>query len=346
MSHERVRRPIKRAAYSCIGTLIVLLLFFCPGLPWSAQYRHKLKRALVRMEMRVSAWHGEAPKLVSLSGRIVLERPRKEPLKGAQIEALDSTSGWASLTDELGQFVLRDVTWYPHAAYTLIVVANDYEARQIHFNAPGAYPEGRIINLGDLDFYRGCKVATEGFPGRNSVSEVEYDRENAEFYKQILVQLTQAGQTDEEKLDAINRYVATKLDIRRTDDRNESPRQIIERGTAYCGHLALALGTLTEAAGYRTRLIDLIDDGSKPSAHMVAEVYFGDRWHMYDPTAGAASKDERGRIASYKGLRLDPRLADYVLPAHLPAMLSEPDTRSPGLFRSGFHHYYHFRGNR
>ena len=63
-------------------------------------------------------------------------------------------------------------------------------------------------------------------------------------------------------------------------------------------------------------------------------------------TAGAAFQDTRDRIASYKDLRLDPKFVSYVLPAHLPAIIGGRDIPSVGLFRSGFHHYYHFNKNR
>ena len=248
-------KPIKRAAYGGIVIALLLLLLFCPGLPWSSQCRYALKRVVVKMEMRVSAWRGEQPKLVSLSGRVLLERLRKEPLKGAQIEALDSTSGWASLTDERGEFVLRDVTWYKGATYTLIIVANDYQARQFQINAPSTYPEGRLIHLGELDFDLGCRIDTDGLSGKNSISYVEYDKANVKFYRQVIADLTKGRHTDEERVEAINRYVAAKLDTEATDNRDDSPRRTIENGTAYCGKLALALATLAESAGYRTNCL-------------------------------------------------------------------------------------------
>jgi hypothetical protein len=56
-----------------------------------------------------------------------------------------------------------------------------------------------------------------------------------------------------------------------------------------------------------------------------------------------AFRDKRDRIASYKDLRLDPRLVSSAFPAHLPAIIAAPDNPAVGLYRSGFHHYYYLR---
>ena len=343
---KTVRKAFKRAAHGCILTVLLLFLVFCPGLPWSRKWRHALKRVVVKMEMRVSAWQGEQPKLVSLSGKIILARPRREALKGAQIEALDSVSGWASLTDEQGEFVLRDVTWGPRASYTLVIVANDHQSRQVQVSAPAAYPAGRLVELGELDFDRGCKIDTDDLPGRNSISYVEYDKKNAEFYSQVFAALTQGKRTDDEKVEAINRYVATKLDVNRADDRDESARQVIENGTAFCGKLALALATLAEAGDYRARLLDMIDEAPHSIAHMVTEIYYGDRWHLYDPTVGVRFRSKGERVASYRDLKLDSTLVSYVLPDHLPAVIDARDNWPVGIYRSGLHHYYYLNRTR
>ena len=130
----------------------------------------------------------------------------------------------------------------------LIISANDYEARQLQISLPARYPENGSVNLGELDSDRGCRIDSARLLGRNSISYVDYDRRNAEFYRRLFVDLTEISRTDEEKLDAINRYVATKLIRGDADDNQESrrylncdaPRQVIERGTRYCGKLTLA----------------------------------------------------------------------------------------------------------
>jgi hypothetical protein len=69
--------------------------------------------------------------------------------------------------------------------------------------------------------------------------------------------------------------------------------------------------------------------------------YYGDRWHLYDPTSGALFRDKQNRVASYKDLRLDPALAFSGLPVHLPAIIAAPGSATNGFLRSGFHHYYY-----
>jgi hypothetical protein len=269
-------------------------------------------------------------------------------LRGAQVEALDSISGWAALTDERGEFILPDLIWYPGARYRLIITANDYEARQLEVSLPARYPATGSVNLGELDSDRGCRIDSASLLGRNSISNVDYDGRNAEFYGRLFSDLTEISQTDEEKLDAINRYVATKLIRADADDNQESrlylnydaPRQVIERGTRYCGKLTLAFASIAEAGDYKTRLINLIDSGPQPTAHMVAEVYYGDRWHLYDPTAGVAFKKD-GRVASHKELRLDTRQVSVGVPKHLPEAIEVGDDRLAGILRSGIHHYYY-----
>lgn len=336
-------KKIKRAAYGGLSTALLLLLVFCPGLPWSARYRHVMRRTMTKMEMKVSAWQGERPRLVSLSGNVILERPRRAPLRGGQIEALDSTSGWAALTDKRGEFVLRDVTWHPRATYTLIIAANEYKSRQIQVVATATYPEDGVIELGELDFGQSCQINTDNLPGRNSISYLEYDLKNDLFYREIVAELTEGKQTDEEKLQALSRYVAIKLDAVEIDDRIESPRRILEKGSAFCGKLALALATLAEAADYRARLLDLIDGEPQPNAHMVTEIYYGDRWHLYDATAGLGFHDRNDRIASYRDLRLDPQLVSSAPPNHLPAAIDKRENSGLGIYQSGLHHYYYLK---
>jgi hypothetical protein len=88
-------------------------------------------------------------------------------------------------------------------------------------------------------------------------------------------------------------------------------------------------------------LLNLIDEAPHPAAHMVTEIYYGDRWHLYDPTTGIALRTKVGRVASYKDLRLDAKLVSSVLPNHLPEVIDPQDNWAVGIYRSGLHHYYY-----
>jgi Transglutaminase-like superfamily len=326
----------------------LLVGFLSPGLPWSARCHHILNRLMTKAEMKAYAWHGVSSKLISFSGKIV---GRDQPLKGAEIEALDSTSGWAATANEKGEFVLPDVMWYPGAQYVLLVKANEYQERALRLQAPTSYPENGIQNVGELRFDLGSKIDRDT-PGQNSVSHIEYDRNNAAYYKELFGTLTASKHTDEEKLAVATRYVAGKLisnaiaghseSPRHLND--ESPRQILESGSRYCGKLSLALATIARAGNYKARLVNVVDSMIQPSAHMVTEIYYDEQWHLYDPTSGTGQHDKDGRSVSYKQLCLSvDTLSIDAVPDHLPMTHNSQADWLSKVYRSGFHHYYYFR---
>lgn len=323
----------------CIALLLTALLW--PGLPWSARCRHVLKKMAVRAEMKVSAWQGEPPKIISLRGRVFTKQPDKEYLKGAEVEALDSLSGWASLTDRQGKFMLPDVVWYPRAKYSLIFAASPYQVRQIEVAAPADYPKSGELNLGELDFDRGCQIDPIDLQGSNSNHFIGYDKRNDDYYCKLFEELTEGKKTDEEKLDAIARYVSSRLIHNAPDETDETPRRILERGSRKRG-LALALATIATAGNYSVRLVDLIDSPYQPTPHVVAEVYYDDGWHLYDPLLGESFSNMESRAASYKELRLDTSL---IRPgAKMQTLIQLAGYRNnwmPDIYCSGIHHYYY-----
>jgi hypothetical protein len=335
-----MKKAKRRVLALCIATSLFLLTLFLPGLPWSARYRHILKRVMTKAEMRVSAWQGVQPKLIGLSGKILTSRQDKVVLRGAEVEALDSVSGWATLSDEEGIFFLPDVTWYPQARYTLVVTNNEYQAKQLSVLTPATYPAGGILNVGDLELASGCPMDLSGTQGRNSISLIEYDDANTDYYKNIFNKLIEGKETDEEKLEAIHRYVREKVIAESATDKLRSPRLIMENGSSYSGELALALATLAKVGNYNTRLIDLIDTAKPAYARMVTEVYYGDRWHLYDPVSGPVLRDQDGLVVSYKELRLSTSL----LSEHLQKSAPVDAKGTSGIYRSGIHHYYYFAG--
>ncbi len=341
-----MKKANKQVAAALAGVALILCLMLMPGLPWSARCRHFIKKLRAKADMKVSAWQGVPPRFISLSGRII---NKKESLKGAEVEALDSASGWASLTDWQGRFVLPDVVWYPQASYIIVIKSNDYQIRQVRVSAPESYPEGGILNVGELVYEQSCKVDATDLQGINSISYIEYDRRNIDYYKELFNRLTAEKQGDEEKLEAISRYVASKLIKDETVEpalnaNHESPRQILEQGSRYCGRLALALATIAEAGNYKTRMLDLVDETLHPSAHVVTEIYYADRWHLYDPIIGSVFRIKEDRIASYKEVRLN---TDFRFPKTAPEHLPEiPDRQKNWMddaYRSGLHHYYCFK---
>lgn len=344
-----MKKMTKRLTALGLVALLVGALLFLPVLPWSARCRHVVKKIAAKAEMKIAAWRGVAPRLITLSGRIVAP---PQATQGAEVEALDSVSGWAAFADARGEFVLPDVLWYPRASYTLVVTLNDYQRRQVQLDAPAQYPAGGLLNLGELALQDCCAIEAANLQGQTAVSYIDYDRANRAYYQSLFDELAAARASDEEKLEAIARYVAGKLTADDSADQavpsrymnGESPRRVLETGSRHCSKLVLAFATLAEAGNYKTRILDLIDEPQQPSAHMVAEVYYGDRWHLYDPVAGSAFRRPDGQIASYKEVRLESRASfPRQLPAHLPALREPHGERVARLYRSGLHHTYYLK---
>ncbi len=329
----------KRTLWSGLGLLAILTTLFLPGLPWSARFRHSFKKVVTKAELKVAAWQGETPKLISLSGRVITKHGSKQSVEGAEIEALDSISGWASLTDQSGKFVLRDVIWYPKAPYTLIIKINSHETRQLHVSGPEKHPDNGIVQLGELAIDKGCKIDVTNTPGMNSVSQIKFDKENAKYYQDLFADLTNGKNTDEEKLDAINKYIANKFTSEETVEGYLSPRQIIENGSPSKGNLALAFVTLAEAGNYQARMLDLIDAASPPYIHLVTEVYYKEGWHLYDPVIGKSFRNQAHKVASYKDFRLDADCRQNLL--NDPSQGLNPQLTN--LYLSGFYHYYYLQ---
>src|SRR6185503_20586545 len=152
-----MRTRWKRRVIVILAAALVLVLLFLPGLPWSARYRHSLKRAVIKARMKLATWQGVEPRLISISGRI--DAP------GARVQALDSRSGWASLADDDGNFLLRDVMWYPNAEYDLIVSTDESAATMTTVRAPSTFPENGKLSSGDWESSRGASVDFESVIG-------------------------------------------------------------------------------------------------------------------------------------------------------------------------------------
>lgn len=340
-----MRKATKRISAGCTLVILIVVIAFMPGLPWSAGNIHFVRKLRSKAEMTVSTWQGMPPGMISLTGKIVA---KKEALKGAEVEVLDSVSGWASLTDEQGKFAVRDLIWYPRASYTVLIKPNDYQARQAKVIGPSTYPEGGVLNIGELIFDKSCHIDATDLPGKNSISYIDNDRDNLGYYKELFNELTVEKQTDEEKVDAIGRFVASKFipseNVEpQTFTKAESPRQTLEKGSHYCGELAMAMAVISEAGNYKARMLDLINAASEPSAHMVVEIYYGERWHLYDPIIGSSVKVKGKRVLSYKEVRLDAEFESLrALPEHLPKFHYQTNWIA-NLYSSGIFHYYHLR---
>jgi transglutaminase superfamily protein len=321
---------LKRHPIVVAGLAALLLII---GLLWSTRLPHTIKKIVSRAKLRASEWRGATPRLVLLTG--------KTRLPGAQVQALDSDSGWATLCDSEGGFKLPDVMWYAGVTYELIVSTDYRGGKLISVAVPSIYPDNGVIDVGEIDPAGGMEVDLSNLAGVNSITLEGYDFKNRDYYRRVFDELTIGKQTDEAMVEAVNQFVATKLNYRETQWELGSPRRIIEHGSQYCSHLSAAMASIL-AAGYCTRLINLSDGADPPQTHVVIEAYYKGGWHLYDPTFGIHFTDSTGKVVSYRDVRLDPRVIrpelffDYT--QDYPAVALDWLT---AVYASGFHHFYY-----
>lgn len=332
-----MRFRFKRTAIISLSVSIALLVTFLPGAPWSARTRHSLKRAIAKTEIRLARWRGYNPRLASIAGRV--------NAPGLQIEALDSRSGFAGLSDNEGNFILPDEMWYPGATYELVITDNESVGKLIKVRGPRELPESGQFNVGELDLSHAAAVALHSLIGLNSITVEDFDSKNRDYYKDLFDHLTGGKQSDEEKIEAVNDYVAAKRNYEETQWELGSPRRVLETGSQFCGHLSIAMETLLSVGGYRSRAVHMIDGGQPLASHAVVEVFYNGRWHLYDPTFGLTFRKSDGQLASYNDLRLDGSLISEKLFAKFTEKV-QPGLRTllPALYRTGYHHFFYFRG--
>lgn len=330
-----MRSPSKRWSALLFCLFLLLLILFLPGLPWAAHVRHSLRRTIVKAEMTAARWTGHDSRLASIVGRT--------DVPGAEILALDSTSGWATLADREGRFILPDVTWYPRSTFELVMTEGG-NGRLITINSPEKLPEDGVFNVEAIDFGQGREVDLTVLPGANMITRVDYDAANAQYYRELFDRLTSGRGSDEERISAICDYVADKLNYDETQWELGSPRRILESGSQYCGHLSEAMATLLAAGGYQVRIVNLKDEMNPPGTHVVVEAFYGGGWHLYDPTFGVKFLKRDGSVASHKDVRLDTSIITEDLFVRFnPKRRREIAALLPGIYGTGYHHLYCFK---
>jgi DNA-binding SARP family transcriptional activator len=325
--------PSRRAAI-LLCTLFVCAAIVLPAFRWSGRLRYRADRFVAKAETMLARWGGNEPRLISIVGR--LDGP------AARIEALDSISGWAAFTDKDGAFLLRDVRWYPGATYDLVASINSGAARRFFILAPKKFPEHGLLSLGTLAFNRGQTIAADGLLGVNSTSYLDFDRENLAYYQGVFDVLVDGAESDQEAVERINRYVASRYRAHGYALTSESPRRTLEQGSGLSGYLSLAMATVVRAGGYDVRIIYIGDSTNEGNGHTLVEVFYGGGWHVFDPAYGRSINDEDGSVASYEALRRNPQLAtDAVFPAV--QRVGWKTNEMPSLYTSGIHHYNQFK---
>ncbi len=320
-----------------IAIFLSLTILTLPGFPWSARAHQTLRRVTTKLKIKTATWRSEKPQSVSISAKLRGSGALIEALKGAQVVALESTSGYAAMTDADGRFTLPHLTWYPNAQYNLIVSVDRYHTKHLKIIAPSSYPQEGIVDAGELNYEEGEEVDERD----NSARHLRVDVENDDYYRKLFDALTAHAGTDHEKIQAINKYVVTRHNPKENAWGFKSARQIIERGAPHCSNLAFAMAIVCAAGGYPSRTIHTTDDIQYSNTHVAIEIYYGESWHLYDPTYGVFFPNEKGIVMSYKELRLNPDLiTSEAFPKFEPDAISGILAWMPKTYSSGLHQLY------
>ncbi len=320
-----------------ISLALIIGVSLLPGFPWSTNVFFNLRRVAAKTQAKLSKWKGQQTQIISITGKLKGNGAMTEALKGAQVIAIESTSGYAALSDQEGKFVVPHLVWYPGAQYNLVISANIFHTRLIKVTSPQDLSAPLIVDLGDLEF----DLANEAEKSELFFRTMPYDFLNHNYYQDLFDKLTINANSDEEKISRINSYIATKLNYDEHAKSFPSPRAIIERGSCYCSNLAIAMTAVTTAGNYPTRTVHLTDSTGYLNTHVVVEVFYQERWHLYDPTYGVSFLNKEGIVANYRELRLDTSLIKPEVFQNFDTKLAQDILKwMPGTFNSGFHQIY------
>ena len=303
-----------------------------------ADFRYKFRRTTHKAEVIVAKCLGRQPRAVAISGRLIGTGAFKEALKGAQVTAVESTSGYDATTDSDGRFVLPHLIWFAGATYTIVVTADIHNVRRVIANAPETCPTNGVIEIGDLSFDEETEIAFEESPIRH----IRHDGLNANYYKAVFERVTANNETHYERITAVCKYVASRHNPLENAWSFRSARQILERGAPHCSNLAFAMAAITCAGGYPTRTVHTSDNAQFIRTHVAVEVYYDDAWHLYDPTYGICFPNKVGGVASYRELRLTPELIDETAFRGIEESIVRAALEwMPNAYRSGIHQFYY-----
>ena len=244
-----------------------------------------------------------------------------------------SASGWSCFTDAEGRFVIRDAGLREGATVSLVVESGASERREIVVWVPAGDESGRA-ELGAID--AAAMSVLDDKVRRFDERSVPFDRANLEWYRGVAAAVTAGSATDHDRVNAIHAFIARRYARPSDNGPTDTPRRTIEAGTLFSGPLPLAMATLTQAAGFETRLVALSAPRPVDIEHTVVEVFYDGRWHLFDPAFGVVAVNDLGEIANLEDLVRHPALIDRMAYA----TANRPGWRGPeipALLRSGVH---------
>lgn len=283
-----------------VSLILVLVLLFLPGFPWANKSHRLINRQIAGIQKRLARWRGIESKPMSIKGRV--------DLPGSRIQTADPNYKWAVIADADGRFLLPELQWFPGTTHKLIVSSDEERNYEFEVYAPWAFPAGGAFEVGKLNTEIEYENAATKISG---ISNADYDSSSDQFYRKLFGIITEGKRSDEEKLAALNHYVAMKrVKKKKPPSRTISPDQLLKSQSPYsflCGAMSRALAHLAVAGGYEARWVDMIKmrEGKRPLTHVVVEIFYAGRWHLYDPTYGVSYKNNYGNIASHREIRTE-----------------------------------------
>lgn len=332
MKMKTRRRVAVAIGFALLSVLLGFRLLARPD------FSYRLTRIVQRTEIKLAALRGQQPRPVSLAGKLIGTGGFAKALRGAEVIAVESTSGYAANADRHGRFFLPHLVWFPRATYTIVVTADIHNVRRANVTAPATYPVSGIIDVGELLFDEEKEIDFLESPIRH----ITHDAMNGNYYKELFKRLTASAETHNARIDAVCKYVATRHNPFENAWSFRSARQIIERGAPHCSNLAFAMAAITAAGGYPTRTVHTSDNSQFIRTHVAVEVYYDDAWHLYDPTYGISFLNTEGTVASYKELMLAPELINRAAFGGIDNGVVDAALQwMPNAYSSGLHQFYY-----
>lgn len=281
-------------------SILILLIKPFVTIDFSEQ---KVKRLLASYQSKFAYQIGISPRELKMTG--------KTNIPNVFVTLVNPISKWSVLTDREGKFSLPEIDWYPGKSYFIKFNLDRDKTVEMESFAPWKYPENGNLDLGNIDLVTLFKKNQKEY----NYMAIAFDFVNQQYYQELYSKVTEGLSTEEEKVIALTRFVSQKrVKKKKPLSRVLTAKQLLEPEEPFsytCGELSNALAHLAYAGDFQVRCIDMIlkdKPSEKPYTHVVVEIFYKKKWHLYDPNFGVAYKNESGEIASYQEIRLDDKV--------------------------------------
>jgi hypothetical protein len=333
----KINYKFYKKLFFCI-TFIILIIIIKPFIKLDFN-KQRFNQVFASYQGKLAHQIGVSPKEIIITG--------KTNIAGCLVSLVKPNSKWSVLADSEGHFKLPEITWYPGKIYYLKLSLEDNKSYQTEIFAPWEYPKSGNLDLGFIDLELTLKNQSLKLQPSNLIP---FDTKNKKYYEQLYSSITTNICGEEEKIMALTKFVCQKRVAKKKVSIDIwTPRQLLEPSEAFsytCGELSSALAHLVYVGNFKINYIDMIldkDSAHKPYTHVVLEVYYQGKWHLYDPTFGTAYKNEKGEIASYQEIRLNPKILDNPIRLYSEAKLHTNWLHN--LYSEGVHQKFAFNEN-